>query len=582
MGVVELFTLGLQHHRAGNFAYAEQLYRQVLQVNPTHVDAIAKLANVFFQQGNYATAIDAYRQALQFSPNDAASWYNLGLALQRLNRDAEALDCYHQALRIQPGLAVAWNNIGSAYRATGDIDNAIACYRHVLQLRPDYVAAHGNLGNALTDRGQLPEAVQSYRQALQLDPNQPELHSNLLYALHFCADVDAHAIYEEHRCWSRLHAEPLAPHIRPHDNNRSHMRRLRVGYVSPDFKWHPVGRFLLPFLAAHDRAAFEIYAYASQAVEDAVTAECRACSDVWRKVDNLSNDQLAQLIRQDKVDILVDLTMHMANNRMLAFALKPAPVQVTYLAYCGTTGLSAIDYRLTDPFLDPPGQDAGIYSEQSVRLPETYWCYRPVDNAPQVCPPPALGTGYVTFGCLNNFCKVTEATLQAWCKLLETMPNAQLLLHAHAGSHRERVRETLIQRQVSPDRLTFVDYMPTLEYLRLHEQIDIALDPFPYAGGTTTCDALWMGVPVVSLAGHTAVGRGGLSILSNIGLGELVARDVEQYRRIALNLAGDLPRLSHLRSTLRDRLRGSPLMDAQRFARNVEAAYREMWQRWCG
>ena len=296
----------------------------------------------------------------------------------------------------------------------------------------------------------------------------------------------------------------------------------------------------------------------------------------------LSDEELAAAVHQDRIDMLVDLTMHMAHNRMLVFARKPAPVQVTYLAYCGTTGLDTIDYRLTDPYLDPPGADEQFYSEQSIRLPETYWCYRPAVDSPPVGPLPALAAGRLTFGCLNNFCKVTEPTLAAWCRLLRVLPDSRLLLHAARGSHRDRVRAILAEQGVSSDRLVFVDGVPILEYLRLYEQIDVALDPFPYGGGSTTCDALWMGVPVVSLAGKTAVGRSGLSILSNIGLPELIASDVDQYVRIAAELAADLPRLAALRATLRERMQKSPLMDAPRFARNVEAAYREMWRRWCG
>jgi predicted O-linked N-acetylglucosamine transferase (SPINDLY family) len=273
--------------------------------------------------------------------------------------------------------------------------------------------------------------------------------------------------------------------------------------------------------------------------------------------------------------------MHAADNRLLVFARKPAPVQVTYLAYCGTTGLSAMDYRLTDPYFDPPGQNERFYSEQSVRLPETYWCYRPPIETPPVNALPALEEGYVCFGSLNNFCKVTPPTLAAWSRILQAVPGSRLLLHARAGSHRDRVRAFLAEQGISTARLEFVDFLPESEYFEIYQRIDVALDPFPYGGGTTTCDALWMGVPVVSLAGQTAVGRGGVSILSNIGLPELAAHDSEHYVRIAEALANNLPGLAGLRTMLHDRMRSSPLTDAPRFARNIEAAYREMWRRWC-
>jgi predicted O-linked N-acetylglucosamine transferase (SPINDLY family) len=240
-----------------------------------------------------------------------------------------------------------------------------------------------------------------------------------------------------------------------------------------------------------------------------------------------------------------------------------------------------MDYRLTDPYLDPPGRDERFYSEQSIRLPETYWCYRPPGETPPVNVLPALEAGQVSFGSLNNFCKVTPLVLAVWSRLLQVVPGSRLLLHAHAGSHRDRVRTSLAEQGISARRLAFADFLPTAEYFGLYQQIDVALDTFPYGGGTTTCDALWMGVPVVSLAGQTAVGRGGVSILSNLGLPELIASSPEQYVRVAAELALDRSRLSQLRATLRDRMQASPLMDAPRFARNVEAAYRTMWQRWC-
>ena len=369
--------------------------------------------------------------------------------------------------------------------------------------------------------------------------------------------------------------------IQPHPNDRSPDRRLRVGYVSPNFGNHPVGRFLLPLLESHDRTSFETFCYASVDIPDAMTDRCRTHADVWRDVHQLSDEQLANTIRQDQIDILVDLTMHMGNNRLLVFARKPAPVQVTYLAYCGTTGLSTMDYRLTDPYLDPPGEVEGFYSEQSVRLPETYWCYRPAIETPPVHALPALTVGRVSFGSLNNFCKVTPPVLATWSRLLQAVPGARLLLHARTGSHRDRVRRFLTEQGVLAERVVFIDFQPMTEYFDVYEQVDVALDPFPYGGGTTTCDALWMGVPVVSLAGPRAVGRGGLSILSNLGLSDWVAHDAEQYVQIAVGLVSDLLRLSNIRATLRQRMQSSVLMDAPRFARNIEAAYREMWRRWC-
>jgi predicted O-linked N-acetylglucosamine transferase (SPINDLY family) len=271
----------------------------------------------------------------------------------------------------------------------------------------------------------------------------------------------------------------------------------------------------------------------------------------------------------------------MAGNRLVTFAHKPAPVQVTYLGYCGSTGMDTMDYRLSDPYMDPSDSDFSLYSERTIRLPETYWCYSVAGPTPDPSPPPAATAGYVTFGCLNNFAKVSPPALDLWAEILRSVPRSRLIVHSHPGTHLDAVRERFAGKGISPDRLQFPSRQPWAQYVRTYGRIDIALDPFPWGGGITTCEALWMGVPVVSLLGRTAVGRGGASILTNVGVPELVAPAPEQYVQIATDLAKDLPRLAELRRTLRARMQASPLMDAPRFARNVEAAYRQMWRNWC-
>jgi predicted O-linked N-acetylglucosamine transferase (SPINDLY family) len=463
----------------------------------------------------------------------------------------------------------------------GQLDGAVAAYRQAIRLKPDYALAHGNLGNALKDMGQLEEAVASFREAIRLKPDFAEAHSNLIYALHFHPGYDARMIHEEHRHWSRQFAEPLKKLIGAHGNSREPERALRIGYVSPDFRDHPVGRFLVSLLAAHDRERFEVFCYSDVRRPDRFTELLRRHARQWRQTAGVTDEGMAQLVQEDRIDVLVDLTMHMAGNRMLLFARKPAPVQVTYLAYCSTTGLETMDYRLTDPHLDPPGMNDEYYSEKTVRLPETYWCYPVHEQSPPVGPPPGRSAGEVTFGCLNNFCKVSPETLELWIQLLRAAPKSKLILQAGEGSHRQRVWDLLEHGGIDPGRLKFVGRVPLWEYFKRYDQIDVGLDPFPCNGGTTTCDALWMGVPVVSLAGRTAVGRGGVSILANVGLPELIAQTPDEYVQIAAELAGDLPRLGELRRTLRGRMQGSPLMDAPRFARNIEAAYRQMWRSWC-
>lgn len=574
-------NLGSALQQQGQLDEAVACYQQALRLNPNFVAAHNNLGNAFKDQGRLREAELCYQRALQRDPGNAETHNNLGTVLHDLGRVDEAAACFRYALNLRPDFADALNNLGVTLYVQGKLDEAEASILHALHLRPNFAAAHNNLGNVLKDQGVLDEALVHFRRAIEINPAYIQAHSSLVYHLNFDPASDPANLLEEHRRWNRQHAEPLSRSLQPHANDRSPDRRLRVGYVSPDFRWHPVGRFLLPLLAAHDQERFEIFCYASLAASDEITDRCQVQANVWRQVLSHSDEQLAQLIRQDQIDILVDLTMHMVDNRLLVFARKPAPVQLTYLAYCATTGLSTIDYRLTDPYLDPPGQDDRFYTEESIRLPRTYWCYQPPPGTPPVPGLPALEAGHVTFGCLNNFCKVTPPTLETWSRLLLEMPRSHLLLHVPPGSHRDRVRDILAHRGVSADRLTFVARLPLADYFRLYEKIDLALDPFPYGGGTTTCDAMWMGVPVISLAGRTAVGRSGLSLLSNIGLAELVASDTEQYVRIALHWASDLPRLSQLRAELRSRMQASPLMDAPQFARDVEAAYRTMWHHWC-
>jgi predicted O-linked N-acetylglucosamine transferase (SPINDLY family) len=608
-------NMGVALKDQGNLDDAVAAYRRALELKPDYVEAYNNLGVALKSQEKLDEAVACYRRALELKPDFAQAHNNLGIALKNQRKLDEAVASYHRALELKPDFAQAHNNLGIALKEQGKLDEAVARHRRALELLPNYVEAHNSLGVALKEQGKLDEAVACWRRALQLKPDYAELycligfavkdqgkldeavacyrraielkpdyaraHSNLVYTQMFCPGCDAQTIYEEHCRWNLAHAAPLAKFIQPHLNDRSPERRLRIGYVSPNFASHPVGRFLLPLLESHDRGSFEIFCYASVDMPDAMTDRCRAHADVWRDVLGSSDEQVAEGVRQDRIDILVDLTMHMRNNRLLVFARKPAPVQVTYLAYCGTTGLGTMDYRLTDPYLDPPGQDERFYCEQSIHLPETYWCYRPAIETPAVNALPALAAGHITFGSLNNFCKATPPAIDAWSRLLQAVPRSRLLLHARAGSHRGGLLDVLSERGISAERVEFFDIQPMADYFGVYRRIDVALDPFPYGGGTTTLDALWMGVPVVSLAGQTAVGRGGLSILSNLGLPELVAHDAEQYVRIAAELAADLPRLSDLRATLRQRMQRSSLMDAPRFARNIEAAYREMWRRWC-
>lgn len=576
----QAFARALEHHRAGRLAEAERAYRRILEIEPEHADSLHLLGIIALQTGHLESALALVGRAAALRPDAAACRNNLGQILDRLGRHDEALRSYAAAIELDPGYAEAHNNLGLALHRRDRLAEADACYRQAIELDAAYAEPHTNRGNLLKDQGDIDGAIACYRRAVELRPELSALHSNLLLALHYHAGVSRADLAREHGAWAERHVAPLAAARRPHDNSPDPSRRLRVGYVSPDFREHPVARFMLPLLREHDRTQVEVFAYSDVASPDDATRLLRSHADRWRDVGTLSDEQLADLIRSDTIDVLVDLAAHSAGNRLLAFARKPAPVQITYLAYCSTTGVDAIDYRLTDRFLDPPGEESH-YTETSLYLPECYWCYSaPPLTGPEL-PPVERAPGPPTFGCLNNFAKVTDLTLALWARLLERVPEARLLLYARAEPHRERVRRALRAAGVDESRASFVGRQPLAAYLETYRQIDVALDPFPYGGGTTSCDALWMGVPVVTLAGRTAVSRAGTTLLENLGLGRLVARDEEAYIDLAARLLRDTAGLTALKRELRGRIEASPLMAAPRFARGVEAAFRTAWRAWC-
>jgi len=440
--------------------------------------------------------------------------------------------------------------------------------------------AHNNLGAALARQGQLDEAIQAYRQALELEPENAWVHSNLVYTLHFHPGRCRREIAAERQAWNRQFAEPLKRFIVPHANDPAVARPLRIGYVSPDFRDHVVGRNLIPLFRRHDRRNFEIFCYSGFAREDPLTGEFRRYARQWRSTVGVGDEALAGMVRQDRVDILVDLTQHLAGNRLPMFARKPAPVQVSFAGYPESTGLEAIEHRISDRYLEPDAEDEESGKREKIHWIDSFWCYDPCGVEVEVNPLPASESETVTFGSLGNFAKVNEPVLKLWARVLGTVKDSRLLIWSPAGSHRERALEVLAREGVDTRRVEFVEFRPRREYLKLYHRLDIVLDSFPYNGHTTSLDALWMGVPVVSLAGDTPVSRAGLSQLTNLGLPELAARSETEYVDIAKGLAKDLPRLAELRSTLRDRMRASVLMDAPRFARQVEQAYREMWKAW--
>jgi predicted O-linked N-acetylglucosamine transferase (SPINDLY family) len=572
-------NLGIALCGARRFTEAEALLRDAWEREPAEVEAGYNLGIALQGQGRAREAADQYRRVALQRPDHAAALNNLGNALKELGEFAQAATAYEAALAVAPDSIAALNNSGCLLRTLGRIDDAEQRLRRALELDPDHATLHNNLGNVLKDAGDIDRAIECFVRAVTLDPDDAVAHGNLAYARSFQSG-DPRAILAECLRWNQRFAAPLAAERRPHLNERSPDRRLRIGYVSPDFRDHCQALFTVPLLSHHDHGAFEIFAYASVERPDAYTDRIAGLTDAWRDVRALDDASLSERIREDRIDILVDLTMHMANGRPLVFARKPAPIQVAWLAYPGTTGLDTIDYRLTDPRLDPVGF-GGHYSEPSAWLPDAFWIYDPLGCEPPVNALPALSRGYVTFGCLNNPCKVTEETLALWGKVLRAVGDARIELLAPPGRAQRRVLERLAGHGVEAGRVAFVSYRPRPEYLCAYHDIDIGLDSLPYNGHTTSLDAFWMGVPVVSRVGTTCAGRAGLSQLFQLGLLELAAGTDSGFVDAAVLLARDLPRLAALRGNLRSRLKESPLMDAGRFARNLEAFYRRAWQDYC-
>ncbi len=488
---------------------------------------------------------------------------------------------FEDVLEIEPEHADALHFLGLTGHRVRDLGFAMEYFERSIQARPRDAVFHNNLGSVLVQAGRTEEAAAFFRKALEIDPNLNIAHINLIFVMVLLESARPEDVYAEHVAWAKIHADPLLEQAKPHDNSRDPERRLRIGYVSADFRQHALTYFIEPALAQHDCAAFEVVCYHSGRIVDDVTRRLARYADHWHEIIDLDDAQAAELIRSEGIDILVDLSGHLRDNRLLVFARKPAPIQVTYLAYPNTTGMSAMDYRITDAVCDPPGATERYYREKLIRLPRCMWCYQPREDMPAVSPSPAHQTGRVTFASMNGANKVTERTLSLWARILGEIPDSRIVLTTVPEQGRERIRAALTQAGVAEARISMHDRLPTKDFWALYAGIDIMLDTFPMNGGTTTCEALWLGVPVVTRSGDIFQSRAGLSILGSMGLDELIAGSDEEYVRIAVALAHDRERLAALRAGLRERMRASPLTDGRAYARALEAAYRGIWRTWC-
>lgn len=576
-------NLGNALQAAGDLGGAVDAHRESLRLQPGSPDAHYNLAGALKRQGQADEAAAEYRHALVLAPAHVAAHYNLANLLREQGRLEEASIAYRAAIDIDPRHADAHMNLGLTLQRRGLPEEALASYGRALEIRPDFPEACSNRGNAFMDQGRLDEAIASYRQALHLKPDFPQAFSNLLLALQYAPRLSEEERYAEHRRYAERFEAPVRPGWRSHANRRDPDRRLRLGYVSGDFRDHAVAHFIEPVLAHHDKSGFEVFCYYGHFHRDATTDRIAATADHWVPCAELGDDELAERIRSDGIDILVDLAGHTALNRLPVFARKPAPVQATWLGYPATTGLAAMDYRITEENLDPAGMTEACHTETLLRLPSSA-AFRPAEESPPVNELPALSAaaGGLVLASLNNLVKINGEVIGVWARILAALPGARLMLGnaTDAGTARHLVG-AFAAAGVAADRLILHPKLSMADYLAIHHRIDLALDPFPYNGGTTSCHSLWMGVPVVTLAGRSTASRYGVALMEGLGLGEFVAPTEDAYVARVLQLAGDLPRLNAIRQSLRQRIAANFDRDPQRLTRHLEAAYRDIWKRWC-
>ncbi len=577
------YNLAVLYHAQGKLELAIEGYKEALAYKKDYPAAHYSLGNALYAQGNFIEAVNSYQQLLALTPDNADAHNKLGIAYHAQGQLEEAIQSYKRALSLAPNLIQASNNMGCALCEQGELEEAVVSFNRTLKLKPDYAEAFCNLGNALKEQGLLEEAISSYRRTLALKPNYTDAYSNLLLTLHYSTQIDSNSLFKEHLTWAEIFKVDSKIN-QGFANVKDHGKKLKIGYLSPDFRTHSIAYFLEPIFAHHNKEQFEIFCYSAVMRRDETTKRLESMADHWKSVIGLSIDQIISQIRNDEIDILIDLVGHTGKNYLSVFAQKPAPVQVSFLGYPNTTGLKAMDYRLTDAFADPPGETEKWHTEKLIRLEPTAWTYRPFGTPPPISELPAHNNGFITFGSFNSFPKFNQKVYQLWGRILLNVAESKLVLKTKSLGNekiRKRVYDYFTSTGISEERIILLSHEPSYNFhLERYHEIDIALDPFPYHGTTTTCEALYMGVPVITLEGEAHRSRVGVSLLNQVGLQHLIAENEEEYVAIACSLASDLDELAELRKSLRSRMEKSPLMDEVGFTRGLENAYREMWKKW--
>ena len=571
-------NIGLVYLHQGRLAPAIACFQQALALEPSLAQAHLNLGNAYKSQGRLEEALVCFNTALALNPRLPEVHNNLGVLFQERGQAADALMSFAKAIALKPDFAEAHNNRGTVLREQGKLEEALACFHSAVTLKPDFALALNNIGTVAQDRGYFDEAYAQYRTALALKPDYADCMSNFLLAAQYDPRYSASALYAEHLRFSERFEKPLQREWPKHAEPLATNRRLRVGFVSGDLRTHPVGFFVENMLGHIDKHELDISLYPTTSLVDDVSQRLRGLGVTWHPLVGLSDDDAAQCIINDGIDILVDLSGHTADNRLLIFARKPAPIQVSWL-YFSTTGLRSIDYVLCDRHVMPPAEEV-YFVERPWRLPDSYLCFTPPRDEIPVEALPASRNGYATFGCFNNLTKMNDAVVQCWARVLQAVPDSHLFLKSKQLND-PAIQLTALKRfrehGIDSDRLILEGPSPRSQYLACYNRVDIALDPFPFPGGTTTVEALWMGVPVLGRRGTRFISRAGESILKTVGLHEWLADDDGAYAAKAAAFSADREALAALRSSLRARLLASPLCDAQRFASNLEAAFRAMW-----
>jgi predicted O-linked N-acetylglucosamine transferase (SPINDLY family) len=577
------FNLGLALLGIGDMKAAKHCLAQVVALDPKFADGWGRLGDLNLRMGEPAEAVAAFQKYAELQPDDARGKNNLALALANVGRHADAIDILQKLVKVKPDYAEAHNTLGVTLEAIGKKDDALFHYDAAVKAKPDFADAWSNRGINLLESGRADEAVESLQKSVHHRPGVPAVHSNLLLAMNYPSSIPIDLIADEHKSWGTQYGGETPAIPKPADPNPN--RVLKIGYVSSDFRAHTVAGFIEAVFANHDRKRFHVTAYANVIRPDDVTEKLKGLADAWVPAAALSDEALAHKVRVDGIDILIDLAGHTAGNRLLTFARRPAPMQATLFGYPNTTGIPAVDFRISDAISDPPGQTESFSTETLIRLPNLAWVYAPPANLPPVGLLPALTKKGLTFGCLNNAAKISDDCLAAWSKVLQATPGSKLILLAgQSNAGAKRLADRFTKAGILRDRVELIFRLPKEQYYQAYSGFDIALDPFPYNGGVTTCDSLAMGVPVLTVEGASYVARQGLAVLANLGLPGFIARTPVQLVELAKSWNSRRQELATIRSGLREQLRKSPICDAAGYVRNLEdaliASFKERAKLW--